>query len=206
MCWELCLSFCGISGGQSEPSGRNCDFSNWNDRCWINSRLGWRSCRSFPPGSQTIQGSRSTPSDKGRTACCVDTSTLTGLQLSQNTAKQRQVLYKCPPQQMCQAQGSTEGSTDSSKLRAFSLQRITKAYCACAILLTQSCYGKVSKNVPVWRWGLASLTCTQHWNHSEISTETSDSSQFFGQEFINRVFKSSSSRSDFDKLASYFNS
>lgn len=78
--------------------------------------------------------------------------------------------------------------SDSSKLRVFSLQRITKVYCACALLLTQSCCGKASKNVPVWRWGSSSLTSTRHWNHYEISSET-DSSQFSRLVFITLAFK-----------------
>lgn len=97
-----------------------------------------------------------------------------GLQLSQNTAQLRHVSFK------------GGHLSDSSKLRVFSLQRVR----AWAVLLTQSCCGKASKNVPVWRWGLASLTSTRHWNHYEISSETSDSSQFSRLEFIMTAFKS----------------
>lgn len=75
-------------------------------------------------------------------------------------------------------------------LRVFSLQWVRAACCAWAVLLTQSCCGKASKNVPVWRWGSASLTSTRHWNRYEISSETSDSSQFSRLEFIMTEFKS----------------
>lgn len=70
-----------------------------------------------------------TPLDKRRADCRVDTSTLTGLQLSQNTAQLRHVSF--------------EGwhLSDSSKLRVFSLQRVRAACCAWAVLLTRSCGG-----------------------------------------------------------------
>lgn len=83
---DACVAFVLARADQVD---RTCDFSAWNDMRWINSRLGWNSCRSFAPGGQAVHGSRSTPPDKGRTHSNVDTSTLTGLQLSQNTAPQR---------------------------------------------------------------------------------------------------------------------
>lgn len=156
---DACVTFVVARVNQVD---RTSEFSDWNYMHWINSRLG-----SCPPTGRS-DGSRQPLNTfrwrASRLSCWHKHFNGSAAQSKHNSATAGLVQMSSRADVPSTRLDWSLHLSDFSKLRVFRLQRVTKAYCACALLLTQSCCGKVSKNVPVWRWGSAWLTCTQHWN------------------------------------------